>query len=90
VREQIAGVEDPECSSAFVKFRTHLSLLLFAAAIWWLQKDSVRVPFSSPLNSLSCDEIPPQFGSLVVFMCIPQDLWMASLLRYPFISMVSK
>ena len=45
VREQIAGVEDPECSSAFVKFCTHLSLLLFAAAIWWLQKDSVRSPF---------------------------------------------
>jgi hypothetical protein len=27
VREQIAGVEDPECSSAFVEFCTHLSLL---------------------------------------------------------------
>ena len=46
VREQIAGVEDPECSSAFVKFCTHLALLLFAAAVWWLQKDSARIPFS--------------------------------------------
>jgi hypothetical protein len=44
VREQTAGVEDPECSLAFVKFCTHLSLLLFAAAVWWLQKDSVRSP----------------------------------------------
>ena len=46
VREQIAGVEDSECSSAFVKFCTHLALLLFAAAVWWLQKDSARIPFS--------------------------------------------
>jgi len=36
VREQIAGVEDHECASAFVKFCTHLSLLLFAAVVWWL------------------------------------------------------
>ena len=45
VREQIAGVEDPECSLVFEKFCTHLSLLLFAATVWWLLKDSVRSPF---------------------------------------------
>ena len=45
VREQIAGVEDPECSSSFEKFCTHLSLLLFAATIWWPLKDSVQSPF---------------------------------------------